>query len=136
MPQVPSGSHSWARISTPLTAAARTKGTAQESTAAVLSAVSTSPRRISARLSVEAEDLASIGTTTFEPALRSNLTGALSNSYDVQCVNGDGESPNVDGLIHQLTRPTNPTAIVDFDSIAGDGGESHRRHVGEERCAI
>ena len=117
MPSAPSGSHSWARISTPLTAGAKTKGAAAESTAAVLSAVSTSPRRISARLSVEAEDLASIGTTTFEPALRSNLTGALSNSYDEQCVNGSGTAPAVDGLLHQLTRPDNPTAVVDFDSL-------------------
>ena len=117
MPSVPSGSHSWARISTPLTAAARAKGSAQESTAAVLTAVSTSPRRISARLSVEAEDLASIGTGTFEPALRSNLTGAMSNAYDAQAINGDGTAPNVDGLIHQLTRGDNPTAVVDFDSL-------------------
>ena len=117
MPRVPSGSHSWARISTPLTAGPKAKGVAQESTAADLTAVSTSPRRISARLSVEAEDLASIGTSTFEPALRSNLTGALSDAYDVQCVNGSGTAPAVDGLIHQLTRPDNPTAVVDFDSL-------------------
>ncbi len=117
MPSVGSGSHSWARISTALTAGAKAKGAAQESTAAALTAVTASPRRISARLSIEAEDVASIGVGGFESALRSNLTGALSDAYDSQCIAGDGSAPNVDGLIHQLTRPTNPTAVADFDGF-------------------
>ena len=119
MPQVPSGSHSWARISTPLTAGAKTKGTAQESTAAVLTAVSTSPRRISARLSVEAEDLASIGTSTFEPALRSNLTGAMSNAYDEQC-----DQRFRDGS--ERGRPDSPTDA----GRQSDGGRGLRFPVG------
>ena len=117
MPRVTSGSHSWARISTSLTAGPKAKGTAQESTGAALTAVTASPRRISARLSVEIEDVASIGTSTFEPALRSNLSGALSDAYDNQCVNGDGQAPNVSGLIKQLTRPTNPTTAAGFDDF-------------------
>ena len=116
MPSVGSGSHSWARISTPLTAGAKAKGSAAESTAAALTAVTASPRRISARLSIDAEDVASIGTSTFEPALRSNLQGALSDAYDGQCVGGDGEAPNVNGLLNQLTAPTAPTAVATFDS--------------------
>ncbi len=117
MPSVGSGSHSWARISTPLTASARTKGTAQESTAAALTAVTASPRRISARLSIEAEDVAAIGTGSFEPALRSNLQAALTDQYDAQCVAGDGTAPNVAGLLGQLTAPDVPTAVATFDSV-------------------
>ncbi len=109
MPSVGSGSHSWARISTALTAGARAKGTAQESTAAALTSVTASPRRISARLSVEIEDVAQIGSASFEPALRSNLTGGLSDAYDVQCISGSGQAPNVLGLMKQLTVPTKPT---------------------------
>ena len=117
MPQVGSGSHSWARISTALTAGAKAKGAAQESTTAALTAVTASPRRISARLSIEVEDVASIGVGGFEAALRSNLSGALADAYDSQCVNGDGTAPNVSGLIKQLTRPTNPTAVATFDGF-------------------
>ena len=117
MPRVDSGSHSWARVSTALTANTRAKGAAQESTAAALTAVTASPRRISARLSVEIEDVASIGTSTFEPALRSNLSGALADAYDHQCIRGNGTSPNVSGVIKQMTRPTNPTAVTDFDAF-------------------
>ena len=116
MPAVGSGSHSWARVSTSLTAGAKAKGTAQESTAAALTAVTANPRRISARLSIEAEDVASIGTESFEPALRSNLQGALANEYDAQCVNGNGTAPNVAGLLGQLTAPTAPTDVATFDS--------------------
>ena len=119
MPAVGSGSHSWARISTSLTAGAIAKGTAAESTAAALTAVTASPRRISARLSVEAEDIAAIGTESFEPALRSNLQGALTNEYDAQCVNGDGIAPNVNGLMKQITAPDAPTAVATFDSWIG-----------------
>ena len=117
MPAVGSGSHSWARISTPLTAGAAAKGSARESTAAALTAVTASPRRISARLTVEAEDVAAIGTASFEPALRSNLQGALADAYDAQCVNGDGQAPNVHGLIPQLAAATAPTDVAGFDEF-------------------
>ena len=117
MPAVGSGSHSWARISAPLTAGAMAKGSARESTAATLTAVTASPRRISARLSVQAEDIAAIGTPSFEPALRSHLQGAIADAYDGQCINGNGTAPNVAGLLGQLTRPTTPTAVAGFDSF-------------------
>ena len=117
MPTVGSGSHSWARVSTALTAGAKAKGAAQESTAAALTAVTASPRRISARLTIQAEDVAAIGTETFEPALKSNLQGALADEYDGQCVNGNGTAPNVNGLLPQLTAPTAPTAVAGFDAF-------------------
>ncbi len=117
MPQVTSGTYSELRITTSTTAGTRAKGDARDSTAAVLGAVSTKPRSISARLSLRAEDILEIGTAAFEPALRANLSMALSNAYDDQCLNGDGSGSHVDGLIHQLTRPTNPTAVADFDAM-------------------
>ena len=117
MPTVGSGSHSWARVSTALTAGAKAKGGAAESTAAALTAVTASPRRISARLTIQAEDVAAIGTETFEPALRSNLQGALADEYDGQCIAGDGQAPNVAGLVGQLTAPTAPTEVAGFDAF-------------------
>ena len=55
-----------------------------------------------------------------EAALRSNVSMALSDEYDRQCINGDGTAPNVEGLIDQLTDPTNPTAVATFLSAAAD----------------
>ena len=119
MPQVSSGTYSELRITTSTTAGTRAKGDARDSTAAVLGAVSTKPRSISARLSLRAEDILEIGTAAFEPALRANLSMALSNAYDDECLNGDGSGSHVNGLFKQLTRPTNPTAVADFDSMLG-----------------
>ena len=45
---------------------------------------------------------------------------SLSDEYDAQCIAGDGSAPNVDGLINQLTDPTNPTGVAAFaDAIDG-----------------
>ena len=115
MPTVGSGAYSEATITTALTAAAKAKGAAQESTAAVLTPATATPRRISARLTLNIEDLAAIGQANFESALRQNLSMGLSNAYDLQCITGDGVAPNVDGLIHQLTNPADPTATASFD---------------------
>ena len=115
MPTVPSGAYAEARISTSLTAAAKAKGVAAESTAAVLTTVSANPRAITGRLTLQLEDIALIGQANFESALRANLQLAMSHTYDNQCINGDGVAPNVTGLIKLLTDPDNPTAIAGFD---------------------
>ena len=118
MPTVPSGTWSEMALTTPPgTAAAKAKGDAIESTAGALSPVSTTARRISARLSLTAEDIAEVGTAKFEAAVRSALSGSLSDQYDIQCLRGDGQSPNVSGLMSQLDTPTAPTAVATFDSL-------------------
>ena len=115
MPVVESGAYSEATISTSLTAAPRAKGVAQESTAAVLTPATANPRRISARLTLNVEDVAAIGQANFESALRQNLSMGLSNQYDLQCIAGNGTAPNISGLIHQLTDPTDPADLATFD---------------------
>ncbi len=118
MPTVGSGTHSEMVVTTPPgTAAAKAKGSTIESTAGALVPVNTNPRRISARLSLQAEDIAQIGTPRFEAAMRSALMGSLTDGYDVQCLTGDGEAPNVNGLMNQLTTPTPPTTVATFDSM-------------------
>ena len=117
MPTVGSGAYSEATITTKLTAVAKAKGAAQESTAAVLTPATATPRRISARLTLNVEDVAAIGQANFESALRDNLSMSLSDQYDLQCVRGDGVAPNIDGLIAQLTNPTDPTEIATFDAF-------------------
>ena len=118
MPTVPSGAWSEMALTTPPgTAAPKAKGSAIESTAGALTPVSTTARRISARLSLTAEDIAEVGTRKFEAAVRAALSGSLSDQYDIQCLRGDGQSPNVSGLMSQLDTPTAPTAVATFDSL-------------------
>lgn len=114
MPTVGSGAYSEATITTSLTAAAKAKGAAQESTAATLTPATANPRRISARLTIQLEDIASVGQANFEAALRQNLSMALSDAYDSEAIAGTGVAPHVAGLIKQLTDPTDPTAVADF----------------------
>ena len=115
MPTVGSGAYSEARISTSLTAGMKAKGAAAESTAAVLTTVSATPRALTGRLTMQMEEVALIGTANFESALRANLSLVMSHTYDGQCINGDDVAPNVTGLIKLLTDPENPTEIVGFD---------------------
>ena len=117
MPSVGTGAYSEMTISTGLTVNPEPKGDAADGTAAALTPVTANPRRISARLSLAVEDIAQVGQANFESALRAHVSMALSNSLDNQIVNGNGTAPNINGLIAQLTDPTNPTAVADFDAF-------------------
>lgn len=114
MPTVPSGTFSTGTIATSLTADAEAKGDAAESTAAAITTQTTTPHRISARLTVRLEDVATIGTGNFEAILRQNLMLAQSAALDQFALNGDGSGANPQGLIGRLTDPTDPTAVVDW----------------------
>ena len=117
MPSVGSGAYSEMTISTPLSAAAKDKGSKQDSTAAVLTSTTASPRSIRGRLTLNLEDVAQIGQANFESALRQNAQAVASDALDSQIINGNGSAPNLNGLIKQLTDPTDPTATVLFDTF-------------------
>ena len=106
MPTVESGGYTEMTITTAVQAAARAKLNDDDFTAGALTPLTANPRRISARMSISVEDVALIGQTNFEAALRQNVSMALSDEYDDQCINGDGTAPNVEGLIDQLTAAT------------------------------
>ena len=114
IPTVGSGAYSEATISTALTADAKAKGVEQESTAAVLTPATATPRRISGRLTLNIEDVAAIGQANFESAMRDCLMMTLGDRYDSQCIMGDGAPPNVNGLVNQLTDPADPGAVATF----------------------
>ena len=129
MPRVESGGYSTMTISTGLTAAATAAGAARESTAAVLTPQTTTPHRVSARLSLRIEDIATVGVANYESALRQNLMLTMSDELDKLGLNGDGLNANPSGLLKQLTDPgSNPSDVVTFDAfveaMAGgiDGG--------------
>ena len=118
MPRVASGTYAEARIDTSLTAGAKDKGGAAEATAATFVVSTATPKRVSGRLGIRVEDIASVGQANFESALRANLQLVMSDELDDQAINGDGQAPNLSGLFKALTDPAAPGATAaDFDDF-------------------
>ncbi len=120
MPRVPSGQYSIPRLTTDLTAGAKGKGDAQESTAAGFTVIGAKPKRISARLTLRAEDLAEVGIPAFEASLRENLRMVLADTVDNQIIKGDGSGDNLAGLQGQLTADAAQDAANTFANAASD----------------
>lgn len=120
MPRVASGQYSIPRLTTNLSAGAQAKGGKQESTAAAFTVISAKPKRISARLTLQAEDLAEVGIPGFEAALRANLVDVLAETLDTQVLRGDGSGANIAGLAGQLADDADPAAIVTFPGFVED----------------
>ena len=124
MPRVASGTYAEARIETSLVAGAKAAGGAAESSAATFTVSTATPKRISGRLGIRVEDIASVGQANFEAALRSNLQLVMSDELDDQAINGDGQAPNLSGLFKALTDPAAPgaTAATFDDFLASFAG--------------
>ena len=118
MPRVQSGTYASATITTSLTAAAKAKSAAADSSAAAFTVTAVTPKRISARMSVTLEDIASVGQGNFESILRENLSLVLSDELDKQMINGTGASNSLTGILKGLDDPTVPTAVANFDTFA------------------
>lgn len=118
MPRVKSGTYATATITTALTAAAKAKGGAAESTAAAFTVSTATPKRVSARMSLTLEDIAAVGQANFESVLRENLSLVLSDQLDKQALTGDGQAPNLTGILQRLTDPDAPAAgVAGFDTF-------------------
>ena len=125
MPRVESGTYASATISTSLTAAAKAKGDAQDSTEAMFTTTTATPKRISGRLSISVEDVAAVGANNFESALRENVALVMADQLDNQAINGDGQAPNLTGLFNRLgDPPAVPNAVADFDAFAAAHADS------------
>ena len=128
MPRVVSGTYATMTITAGLSAGAMAAGAVRESTAATLTPKTTTPHRVSARLSIRIEDVATVGVGNFESSLRQNLTLVMSDELDKLGLTGNNTAPNPQGLLPQLTDPTDPTDVVDWpafvSAVAGgiDGG--------------
>ena len=118
MPRVMSGTYASATIADSLTAAAKAKGADADASAATFTVTSVTPKRISARLSIQIEDVAAVGQANFESILRENLSLVLSDELDDQAINGDGSSNGLVGIFNRLTDPSAPGAVADFDAFA------------------
>ena len=125
MPRVGSGTYASATINQSVTAGAKAKSGDAPATAATFSVTTATPKRVSARLELTLEDIAAVGQDNFESALRENISLALSDELDNQAINGDGQAPNLSGILHRLGNPTAPGAGVatfdDFVTAFADG---------------
>ena len=118
MPRVGSGTYASATISTSTTAGARAKSADAPATAAAFTVVTASPKRVSARLELTLEDIAAVGQENFEAALRENISLALSDELDKQAITGDGNAPNLSGILTRLGNPAAPgAAVTSFDDF-------------------
>lgn len=119
MPRVESGSYASATINASLTAGSQAAGGEAMATAASFAVSSVTPKRISARLGIRIEDVAAVGQANFESILRENLSLVLSDELDDQAINGAGGNSGADleGILHALTDPQDPTPVVDFDAF-------------------
>ena len=118
MPRVMSGTYASATITTSQSATALDKSAPAVGTAGALTVSTATPKRVSARLELTLEDIATVGQANFESILRENLALALSDQLDDQVINGNGTAPNLAGIFQGLTDPTAaPTAVADFDAF-------------------
>ena len=124
MPRVMSGTYASATIGTSLSAGPIAKGADADATPAAFTVTAVTPKRISARLSIQIEDIAAVGQANFESILRENLALALSDALDNEAINGTYDpaaSPpdlGLIGIFARLADPAATTAVVDFDTFA------------------
>ena len=118
MPRVKSGTFASGTITTSQSATALAKSAGAVGAAGAITVTTATPKRISARLELTLEDIATVGQANFESILRENLALALSDQLDDQVINGNGTAPNLSGIFQGLTDPTAaPTAVADFDAF-------------------
>ena len=120
MPRVGTGTYATATITTSQTAAAKAKSGVIAATAGALTVTTATAKRVSARLELTLEDIATVGQANFEAILRENLSLALSDELDDQAINGDGQAPNLKGIFNALTDPSAPAVgVATFDTFVG-----------------
>ena len=123
MPMVESGTYATGTITTAVTADAVPKGGSGTTgdvpeTAGAFTVSTTTPHRVGASLLLAAEDIAAVGTSSFEPILRQHISLALSDELDDQMLTGDDQNDDLSGFINQLTYPTTTiTDVADFDDF-------------------
>ena len=113
MPKVPSGTFAIATIDTSLTAGEVAKGAAKESTAATFTVGSSTAKRITGRLSLTLEDIATVGQSNYEGALRQNLSLIMSDKLDDQLINGTGSSNQLHSFFSRLSDADTPSTGVE-----------------------
>ena len=139
MPTVATGAASFPVLSTSVTSAPKAKGAPAPATAGVYTPHVVTPKRITGSIEITREDQAvMIG---LEASLRSDLGSSMTDQYNDQLLNGDGTSPNLNGLLAQLTDPAAPATgvedwarLVAVSAVAIDG--LHAYETGDVRSLV
>ena len=120
-PSVPVGETHYYALSGGATADVRSDGVAKDAEAATFTTESVAPVRATARYLFGVETTARI--RGFEEALRADIRAVLGDKLDKLALNGQAAvantSPAVEGIISQLTDPTDPTAVAAWNDYYG-----------------
>jgi len=108
MPTVGTGIQSYPVLGTSVTAGMVAEDGDAVNTAGAFSVSDADPRRLSGAFTVRKEDVAKL--PNLESSLNQNLGQVMSDVLDIQLVNGDGDAPNLAGLLHLMTDPSAPAA--------------------------
>lgn len=114
MPMASVGARYYPVFSTGVTAEMKAEAAAVDADAATFVVTNIAPTRLTARYLFSVEDLATV--EGLEPALRSDLSMAMSDQLDRQILTGDGTAPNLAGLFDAdsgLANPADPTGEAD-----------------------
>ena len=110
-PTVPAGDASFPYLTGGATADYRSPGVDKDAEAASLTVGTVGPVRLSARYNFSMES--NFRLNGFEQALANDLTSAIEDELDKVAIQGQAAvnnvSPAIEGIIDQLTDPTNPT---------------------------
>lgn len=124
MPTQPSGDYATATISGKADADAVAQSSAVPENAATFTVQSTRPHRVGGSVGVSVEDIARVGTDSYEPRLKEHLSAVLTDEVDDQMLNGNGVGANINGLLSRLTFPTDAiddvTGFDDFVAAFAD----------------
>ena len=93
-----------------------TAGEGRDATAVVVEITATDPHMFSGRLSYSELQRLKVATDTWEPALRTNLSAAMSDGLNTVLLQKTAGSEDPKGLITSMTPPSDPgTTNVGFD---------------------
>ena len=120
MHQAGSGTPSFPVLSTGTPAGMKAKGAAADETAGAFTVVSSTPKRITGAFRVRVEDMAVF--PQLEDSLRRDIPQSLANAVEEQLLNGDGQAPNIKGILKRLDRSGCP------------GRQEYGSHLCEHDC--
>ena len=128
-PSVDSGVRYFPVLTTAPPAGPKAEGVAATATAAAFALNTRTPKRITGQFELSIEDLAVL--PSIEDSLGMAIGEAVSDSTDSQVMDGDNQSPNLDGLFRQATdvavdgaKETFETGVARFAALV-DGRYAH-----------
>ena len=112
-PEAGSGTYQLPTLTDGAAGAMKAQSAASDTEQFTISTLDLNPTRASAGYRFDTESVLFFGET-LEDTLRADLRSVVQSLMDNQVMNGDGSSPNVNGLLNRLTDPSNPSGESDF----------------------